>query len=56
MHHDEVLAPGFTDNARVGAVLRDVIADGLPDAAEYRRTAGKVDSREVGVTEYHVSG
>ena len=46
---DEVLAAGLADDPRVGAVRRDVLADGAPQVLEGRRGAGEVDAGEVGV-------
>src|SRR5690606_23575693 len=48
---DEVLAAGLADQARVGAVLLDVLADRLPQVLEGPGRAGEVDARQVTVLE-----
>ena len=48
---DEVLAAGLADDARVGAVAVDVLADLAPELVEHRGRAGEVDAGEVGVGE-----
>ena len=46
---DEVLAAGLADDARVGAVRRDVLADRAPQVLERRGRAGEVDAGQVRV-------
>jgi hypothetical protein len=48
---DEILAAGLADDPRVVAVLRDVVADRLPDRLEDGRRAGEVDAGQVGARE-----
>ncbi len=48
---DEVLSAGLADEARVGAVARDVLADAAPHRLEHARRAGEVHAREIGVVE-----
>jgi hypothetical protein len=50
----EVLAAGFADQARVGAVARDVLPHRAHEVLERRGRSGEVDAREVGVRERHV--
>ena len=52
---DEVLAAGFADNLRVGLVVGDIVADGLPEAVERAGGAGEVDTCEVGAGEGHLA-
>ena len=52
---DEVLATGLADNARVGLVLGNVLANGLPQVAEHAGGPGEVQSGEIGVGEDHVA-
>ena len=42
---DEVLAAGLADDAGVGAVAGDVLADGAPQVLERRGGPGEVDAR-----------
>jgi len=48
---DEVLAAGLTDDSGVGAVVADVLADGLPHLVEDAGGAGEVDTSEIWVLE-----
>ncbi len=48
MGKDEVLPTGLADDAGVGAVASDVLADGPPHGLEDRRGAGEVEPRKVG--------
>ena len=47
VHDDEVLAAGFTDQARIGAIAADVFADLLPHPVEDFRAAGEVHAGEL---------
>ena len=51
---DEVLAAGFADQARIGAVAADVLADLLPHAVEDGGAAGEVDAGELRRVEQRV--
>ena len=47
MGEDEVLAARFADDARIGAIVGDVVADRLPHPLEDRGRAGEVDTGQV---------
>src|SRR5205807_8144353 len=48
---DEVLAAGLADEARIRAVVADVLAHSAPHALEHLGRAGEVDARELLVPE-----
>ena len=47
MGEDEVLATGFADDARIGAVVGNVVADRLPHPLEYGGRTGEVDTGQM---------
>ena len=55
MCHDEVLATGFSHDARVGFVLGNVLSNGLPEVTEHAGGPGEVKSSKVWVGEDHVA-
>ena len=52
---DEVLAAGFTDNLRIGAIVGNIVADALPEAVEGLGAAGEVHASQVLVGESHLA-
>ena len=56
MRQNEILTPSFTHDAGIAAVLGDIGADGLPNVTEHTGTACKVNAREIGVIENHITG
>ena len=51
VREDEVLAARLADEARVGAVAPDALADLAPDGLEDLGRAGEVQAGEIGVVE-----
>ena len=55
MCKDEILAPRFTHDARVGTVVIDIVGDTLPEVLKGVGGTGKVKSGEVLAVEYWVA-